>query len=436
MTDLGDTAFRCGAGMGFSRTMEFFTLHRSPGVTHARWLVSPVESITLALDRWRAGDGVEVLHSEFLDVLASVPDPRDPRGRRYPLAGLLAISILATAAGMRGYAGFATWAATAPAEVLSRLGIRFRRPSEKTFRSVLSRLDPADLDRRFGAYFTTVAAAETVATGGLLAVALDGKTLRAARRMGAAATHLVAVFAHRARLVLGQLAVAEKSNEIPCVRKLLRTFRKARLLVTVDAMHTQTATAKLICGTLKSHYLMIVKSNQPKLLARIQALPWAQIPLTHSEDSQPAHGRIETRTLKVLTTVRGIGFPHARQVIQITRDRVAVATGERSREVVYAICSVAFEHAHPRVIATWLREHWSIENAVHWVRDITFDEDRSTVRTGTAPQVMASLRNTALNLHRLAGSDNIAKACRVTAFSADRGLNLLKNPQISRSQAC
>ncbi len=399
-------------------------------------LVSPVESITLALDRWRAGDGVEVLHSEFLDVLASVPDPRDPRGRRYPLAGLLAISILATAAGMRGYAGFATWAATAPAEVLSRLGIRFRRPSEKTFRSVLSRLDPADLDRRFGAYFTTVAAAETVATGGLLAVALDGKTLRAARRMGAAATHLVAVFAHRARLMLGQLAVAEKSNEIPCVRKLLRTFRKARLLVTVDAMHTQTATAKLICGTLKSHYLMIVKSNQPKLLARIQALPWAQIPLTHSEDSQPAHGRIETRTLKVLTTVRGIGFPHARQVIQITRDRVAVATGERSREVVYAICSVAFEHAHPRVIATWLREHWSIENAVHWVRDITFDEDRSTVRTGTAPQVMASLRNTALNLHRLAGSDNIAEACRVTAFSADRGLNLLKNPQISRSQAC
>ena len=398
--------------------------------------VSPVESITLALDRWRAGDGVDVLRSEFLDVLASVPDPRDTRGRRYPLAGLLAIAILATAAGMRGYAGFATWAASAPAEVLARLGIRFRRPSEKTFRSVLSRLDPADLDRRFGAYFTTVAAAETVATGGLLAVAVDGKTLRAARRMGAPATHLVAVFAHRVRLVLGQLAVAEKSNEIPCVRALLRTFQKTRLLVTVDAMHTQTATAKLICATLKSHYLMIVKSNQPKLLARIQALPWAQVPLTHNEESQPAHGRVETRTLKVLTTVRGIGFPHARQVIQITRDRVAVATGQRSREIVYAVCSVAFEHAHPRTIAAWLRDHWSIENAVHWVRDVTFDEDRSTVRTGTAPQVMASIRNTALNLHRLAGADNIAEACRVTAFSADRGLNLLESPQITRSQAC
>lgn len=76
------------------------------------------------------------------------------------------------------------------------------------------------------------------------------------------------------------------------------------------------------------------------------------------------------------------------------------------------------------------------DNAVHWVRDVTFDEDRCTVRTGTAPQVMASLRNTALNLHRLAGADNIAEACRVTAFSADRGLNLLANPQITRSQAC
>jgi predicted transposase YbfD/YdcC len=398
--------------------------------------VSPVESITLALDRWRAGNGVEVLRSELLDVLASVPDPRDPRGRRYPLAGLLAIAILATAAGMRGYAGFATWAATAPAEVLAQLGIRFRRPSVKTLRCVLSRLDPADLDRRLGAYFTTVAAAETLTTGGLLAVSLDGKTLRAARRMGAVATHLVSVFAHHARLVLGQLAVAEKSNEIPCARNLLRTLRKARLLVTVDAMHTQTATAKLICGTLKSHYLMIVKSNQPKLLARIQALPWAQIPLAHSEDSQPAHGRVETRTLKVLTTVRGIGFPHARQVIQVTRDRVVASTGEHSREIVYAICSVAFEHAHPRVIAAWLRGHWSIENAVHWVRDVTFDEDRSTVRTGAAPQVLASLRNTALNLHRLTGADNIAEACRLTAFNPDRNIQLLTNHQISRSQAC
>ena len=229
--------------------------------------VSPVESVAEALDHWRAGERVEVVGSEFLDVLASVPDPRDPRGCRYRLAGLLAVAILATAAGMRGYAGFATWAATAPSEVLAQLGILFRRPSEKTFR-VLSRLDPAYLDRRLGAYFTAMATEQTA----LLAVAVDGKTLRGARRMGATATHLVSVFAHHARLVLGQLAVAEKSNEIPCVRKLLRAFRRVRLLVTIDAMHTQAATARLICATLRSHYLMIVKSTNGPRLRR--TLPW------------------------------------------------------------------------------------------------------------------------------------------------------------------
>lgn len=178
--------------------------------------VSPVSSVAEALDRWRAGDRVQVLGSEFLAVLATVSDPRDRRGRRYPLAGLLAIAILATAAGMRGYAGIATWARTAPEDIWAQWGIRFRRPSEKTFRAVLSRVDPADLDARLGAYFTALATAQP-GCGALVAVALDGTTLRGARRAGAAATHLVSVFAHRARLVLGQLAVTEKSNEIPCV---------------------------------------------------------------------------------------------------------------------------------------------------------------------------------------------------------------------------
>ena len=396
--------------------------------------VSPAESVAEALDRWRAGYRVQVLRSEFLDVLALVPDPRDPRGRRYPLTGLLAIAILATAAGMRGYAGFATWARTAPEEVLAQLGIRSRRPSEKTFRTVLARLDPAELDRQLGAYFTALAAADC-AEAGLLAVALDGKTLRGARRAGAGAAHLVSVFAHHTRLVLGQLAVAEKSNEIPCVRKLLKLFQQTRLLVTMDAMHTQTATAKLICSTLKSHYLMIVKQNQPKLLARIQALPWTKVPVTATDDDH-GHGRDERRTLKVLTAARGIGFPYAKQVVQITRERVLTATGETSREIVYAICSLPFEHARPTTIGAWLRKHWGIENSVHWVRDVTFDEDRSTIRTGNAPQVVAALRNTALNLHRVAEAPNIAEACRATALSSNRGLNLLTDPQIRRPRAC
>jgi predicted transposase YbfD/YdcC len=319
--------------------------------------VSPVSAVSEALDRWRAEVRAPLLRSEFFDVLGSVPDPRCTRGRRYSLAALLAIAILATAAGMRGYAGFATWACTAPEEVLAGLGVRFRRPSEKTFRSVLSRLDAADLDRRLGAYFMALAAEQAAAAGEPLAVALDGKSLRGARRAGAAAAHLVSVFAHRARLVLGQLAVAEKSNEIPCVRKLLRSLRQVGLLVTVDAMHTQRATATLICGTLKSHYLMVVKSNQAKLLARITALPWAEVPVVCTDDDR-GHGRREARTLKILTAARGIGFPYARQVVQITRQRIVIATGARTVEVVYAICSLPFEQARPAAITAWLRQHW------------------------------------------------------------------------------
>jgi predicted transposase YbfD/YdcC len=398
--------------------------------------VSPVESVSEALTRWRAGERAGVLRAELLDVLGEVPDPRDPRGVRYSLMALLAVAILATAAGMRSYAGFAAWAASAPPEVLAQLGVRYRRPSEKTFRAVLSRLDAADLDRRLGTYFSAVATAECTADDGLLVVALDGKTLRGSRRAGAAAVHLVSMFAHHTRLVLGQLAVTDKSNEIPCVRALLRLFRNVRLLVTIDAMHTQTKTAKLICGTLKSHYVMTVKSNQPSLLARIKAMPWAQVPVTFAEPSERGHGRVETRTLKTLTASRGIGFPYAKQIIEITRERLVTATGVRSVEIVYAICSEAFEQAPPKLIASWLRRHWGIENSVHWVRDVSYDEDRSTVRTGTAPQTMAALRNTAMNLHRLAGAANIAEACRTAAFTSHNALQLFTNPQIPSSRAC
>ncbi len=209
-----------------------------------------------------------------------------------------------------------------------------------------------------------------------------------------------------------------------------------RLLVTVDAMHTQRATARLICATLKSHYLMIVKSNQPTLLARITALPWAAVPVTHTDLPERGHGRVETRTLKTLTAARGTGFPYAKQIVQITRERLLIATGVRTVEVVYAICSLPFEHALPAHIAAWLRGHWGIENSLHHVRDVTFDEDRSSVRTGTAPQAMATLHNTTINLHRLAGATNIAEACRTTALTNADALTLLGEPRNPRSRVC
>ncbi|ABL03950.1 C-term transposase for IS2404 [Mycobacterium ulcerans Agy99] len=104
-------------------------------------------------------------------------------------------------------------------------------------------------------------------------------------------------------------------------------------------------------------------------------------------------------------------------------------------EVVYAICSLPFEHARPTAIMTWMRQHCGIENSLHWIRDVTFDEDRHRAHTGNGAQVLATLRNTAINLHRLNGADNIAEACRITALTANRRLDLL-NPQFPSSQAC
>ena len=403
--------------------------------------VSPI-SVPDALERHDLVTMPDTLDSGLLDVLAAVPDPRDPRGLRYPMGLLLAIAILATAAGMRGFAGYASWARTAPAGVLATLGLRKSyRPSDKTFRRVLALIDPADLDRRLGGYFTAVTLAATDSP--LVAVAIDGKTLRLARRMGASASHLVSAFAHRAGLVIAQLAVSDKTNEIPTVRTLLKSMKTAvraagataKLLITIDAMHTQTVTARLIRRYLGWHYLMVCKNNQPTTLARLTALPWRHAPVVAEDSSdKPRHGRIETRTFQILTAPAEIGFPYARQAIRVVRERLIVTTGERSREVVYAICSAPFELAKPHQIAAWLRQHWGIENSVHHVRDVTFDEDFSATRTATTPQVMATLRNAALNLHRLDGATNIAEACRATAFDPNRGVHLL-NPQNHRPRA-
>ncbi len=340
------------------------------------------------------------------------------------------MAILAVAAGMRSYAGFATWARTAPVEVMIELGItRDTRPSEKTLRRVLSMLDAADLDRRLGVYFTELAVAAAEGNG-LLAVSLDGKTLEGARKAGALASHLVSMLAHHTRLVLGQLAIDAKSNEIPCLRTLLKRFPRVPLLVVTDAIHTQTATAKLICRTLKSHYVMVVKANQAGLLARVSALPWHDIPVAATDDTH-GHGRDEHRRFQIVTAPRGIRWPYAKQVIRITRERLEIATGKASSEIIYAVCSLPFEHAKPAQIAVWIRSHWGIENSIHWVRDVTYDEDRSRAAVRSGPQVMATMRSTALNLHRLAGAANIAEAIRDTAFHPHRGIHLL-NPETRR----
>jgi dUTPase len=168
-----------------------------------------------------------------------------------------------------------------------------------------------------------------------------------------------------------------------------------------------------------------IMANQPKLHAQLRALPWRDVPAVDIVRGK-GHGRAESRTLKLTAVSAGIGFPHAATAVQVTRRRRPL-NGRRWRtETVYAITDLPPHQARPDELAAWIRGHWQIENALHWVRDVTFAEDLSQVRTGAGPQVMASLRNLVISLHRLAGATNIAEALRHHSRDAHRPINLLK----------
>ena len=191
-------------------------------------------------------------------------------------------------------------------------------------------------------------------------------------------------------------------------------------MVTADALHTQREHAEWLVTAKHAAYLLIVKANQPALHQQLRILPWRDIPIA---DRTRGHGRVELRRLQV-TTVAGLDFPHATQAIRVTR-RVRSLSCRRWRTVtVYAVTSLAAAQASPARLADWIRGHWGIE-ALHHIRDVTFAEDASQVRTGAAPRAMASLRNLAIGILRGRGDRNIAAALRRNARDATRVLPLL-----------
>src|SRR5690348_12686450 len=229
----------------------------------------------------------------LLDLLAQVPDPRKKRGRRHPLAGLLAVGIAAVIAGSRSFAAIGQWAADAGPEALAALGAARGAAEESTFRRMFTLVSGDVLDRVLGAWLHTRA----VRAGGPLGIAIDGRTVRGAKNKAGKAPHLVAALAHGIGAVLGQVAVDEKSNEIPAVRDLLKAFASlASAVLTIDAMHTQSDTAQVILGR-GADYVMTVKGNMPTLHKRLKKLPWARIPAVSAVTTE--HGRLARRTIKV-----------------------------------------------------------------------------------------------------------------------------------------
>jgi predicted transposase YbfD/YdcC len=273
-----------------------------------------------------------------------------------------------------------------------------------------------------------VVSTPAAASAGDVAVALDGKTLRGSQKQGAPGVHLLAALSHHMGLTLTQQAVDAKTNEMTQVETVLRQLVLTDRVVTMDALLTQRHVAQAIVDE-GGDYVMVVKENQPQLRADIE-LVFTLPPVGDRQETARTvdigHGRIETRNLTTSEALVGYStWPGLAQVFELGRHVIIQKTGQERVEVVYGVTRLSSERATPGQVLDLVRGHWSIENKLHWVRDVTFDEDRSQVRCGSIPQVMAALRNTAIGLLRWAGHTNIAAACRRLAAQPAQALALI-----------
>jgi predicted transposase YbfD/YdcC len=349
--------------------------------------------------------------SSLADALTKIPDPRHRRGVRYPLSEVLAVLVCAVVAGARTFTMIAEWAThAAQTHPVTATG---QVPVLSTIHRIATLVDAEAFEATLHAWVRSQVAGE--------AIAIDGKELRGAKNAGHPRVFLMAAITHHTGCVIGQEAINEKTNEIPHFLPLLHQMGDVTgKIITADALHTQTEHAHTL-HDLNAHYVFTVKRNQPGLYDRISSQTWASRPVQHAT-TEKGHGRITTWQITCQPAQEWIDFPHATQTIRLTRDRQHLGTGETSREHVYAITSLPTSDASPKRLHELIRGHWTIENRLHWVRDVTYDEDRSQIRTGNGPRLMATLRNLAITIHRLAGAKNIAKATR----------NAMRNPQHTR----
>ena len=395
-----------------------------------------------------AADPVQA-ESVLVARLSKVPDLRRRRGLRHRLVVVLALAACATlVVGGDSVTAIWQWAARASQDKLARLGARrhpltgrFLVPSERTFRRVLGKLDADALDAALGGWAADVArgvvpAPVVAATPGppereqrratqrsvghpapdglLPAAAVDGKALRGARTPEGGRVFLVAAIDHVTGAVLGQRQVPSKRGEGVAARDLLTGLRAPGMVWTLDALHTTKATARLITKDLHGHYILIIKGNQPIARDAAAALlsgPNADWVATTAIEDDRGHGRVERRTIRVAPADDSL-FPGAVQAFRLRRDTGGLDGVWTGKEIVYGITSLPADLAGPAQLNHYERRHWVVEDRLHWVRDVTFGEDASQLRTGTAPRALAAFRNLAISALRLAGRADIAHARR------------------------
>ena len=332
---------------------------------------------------------------------ADLKDPRIDRTRRYELLDIVVIAVCAVICGAEGWVDIANYGVSKYEWLKTFLELPEGIPSHDTFRRVFCLLDPQAFQACFQSWIDALSAGL-----GLKRVAIDGKTLRRSfdRATGKTALHLVSAWATEQHLVLGQVAVDSKSNEITAIPKLLALLDVSGAIVTIDAMGCQ----KEIAATIREgggDYVLTVKDNQPHLLEDIQccfeqALDNDFVGLQHSEHIEvyKGHGRVETHHVYTILHPEGIRdlalWKDLKAITLICSERQEKGK-EDTVELRYYIGSKA---AKAGAYARYVRGHWGIENGLHWVLDVSFDEDRSRMRTDHSAENMALLRRLALSL--------------------------------------
>ncbi|HEY6793848.1 MAG TPA: ISAs1 family transposase [Kineosporiaceae bacterium] len=441
---------------------------------------SPVELLAVLAEA-AAACGAQAGLPGLLERFARMPDPRDPRGRRHSLPAILGLCTAAVLAGQVGLEDITAWVAAAPQQVLSAMGCRRNAlgvcvaPHPDTIERVLAALAAQDLADQAGAHLlaghlrrhddTTDPPRDTDrdtdpsdgrdalwrnASGPLPrpAAAVDGKAVRGAVGVDGLIPYLLAVATHIDTVVIAERAIGPKSNEVPSFAPLLRGLAEhadiTGWVFTMDAGHTVRAHARLVVGELHAHYVMIAKQNTPKVFAVLDAQPWDTTPIAH-EIIQTRHGRWEKRTIRVLPAPPELDFPHAAQVFLIERTTVRTVykrdknskkikkTKVRHAVAALGMTSLTAAQATGEHLAGYVRGQWAIENKIHWVRDVTFREDASRVRTGSRPRIMTTLRNLAIGIIRQAGHTRIAPTIRRIRHDPLKILTLMGLPTTSQT---
>lgn len=344
---------------------------------------------------------VTELTQQMQSFFSELEDPRVPRTRAHLLSDILMIGILSVIAGGKGWEDMENYGVSKYDWLQEFLEIPNGIPCPDTFRRVFERIDPKVFERCFQKWIQSI-----VTTVGAQVIPIDGKTLKGSydREQGKSALHLVSAWASTHRLVLGQIKVADKSNEITAIPALLELLDLAGCIITIDAIGTQTAiAAQIIQG--KADYVLALKANHPTLYRQVQAWfeqAWANgfanVTYSYDERIETGHHRREKRQVWCVPVSQFPALYHQEAWVGlkcvVTIIRVRHLWNQTTRQVQFYLTSLD-SNAHK--LGQAIRQHWGIENSLHWSMDVTFGEDACRVRTGHAPENLALLRRIALN---------------------------------------